>query len=992
MKDKIILTIKNEDKRKPYTDEQLADVLNLKREQVTVLRQQAGLSDSRERRKPFVIEKLKAILQDKARISERDLTCMLKDCGFDISRFAIRQYRQELENKLPQFNVIKQGSEKKPKSTDDCNRNKLVSNNEDVFSYLVGHQGSLKPLIEQAKAAVFYPPKGLHTLILGEPGVGKSDLAEGMYNFAKSVNRISASVPFVFFNCADYVNNPQLLMAQLFGYVKGSFTGAEADKEGLVEKANKGILFLDEVHRLPPEGQEILFYIMDKGVFRRLGESEMIRRADIMIIAATTEDPESSLLVTFRRRIPMVIEIPSLSSRPMSERYKLVVEFFNKEATRTKTPIEITSETIRALLLFDCPGNIGQLLSVIQVSCARSFLNYVINQDDVIRITVDDLPTYAKKGLLKIKNRREVESLINGKLVIYPDDEPIRELKQEALYSLPSEIYQYIEQRHQELQNQNMGDEVINYIIGGELEIRFKTMIKNIGTNARPLIKSDLVKIVGNQVFHITEKMLKIVESKMNITGEKLFYCLAIHLRTTLDRLAEGKMIINPHLQAIKKEYTWEYEVAREMVALAEVTLDITLPEDETGFIAMYLANFANKEEAREEEKIGIVLISHGHVAEGMAEVANRLLGVVHAKSVEMSLDESPENALNRAIETVKDADEGKGVLLLVDMGSLVTFGELIAQKTGIKTRVISRVDTVKVIEAVRKAFFQGIHLDELADSLEEKPRYVSRLSKKVSQGKMKKPKVLVTVCVTGEGTAIKIKELIENVIPEIKEQLEIITLGVLRGDIRKIICDIGKTKEVVAVVGSVNPALDNIIFIPIEDIVKGLGIARIKALLEGCDLKNKEEHFQKVEETLLLQDLLAPNLMLLYPKVRTKDEVIQKMGQLLVTQGYVKPDYVEGVYQLEQLRPTFVGHQAAMPHADPSYVLRPGVAIAKLLHPVDWDGHEVSMVYMLALCSSSHGAIKEIYKLITSKSFFNSLDNVQNEIEFFSTVSKCLQ
>lgn len=188
-------------------------------------------------------------------------------------------------------------------------------------------------------------------MILGEPGVGKSDLAEAMYQYAKSVQRISRQAPFVFFNCADYVNNPQLLMAQLFGYIRGAFTGAAADKEGLVEKANGGILFLDEVHRLPPEGQDLLFYLMDKSYFRRLGETELVRHASVMIIAATTENPDSSLLITFRRRIPMLIEIPSLAARPFNERFELMSAFFAQEAMRTKNSIEIDAETLRALLL-----------------------------------------------------------------------------------------------------------------------------------------------------------------------------------------------------------------------------------------------------------------------------------------------------------------------------------------------------------------------------------------------------------------------------------------------------------------------------------------------------------------------------------------------------------------------------------------------------------------------------------------------------------------
>ena len=76
-----------------------------------------------------------------------------------------------------------------------------------------------------------------------------------------------------------------------------------------------------------PRSQEILFYLMDKGRFRRLGEVDTQRESHVMVIAATTENPQSSLLLTFRRRIPMVIEIPSLKDRPAGEKLQFILRF-----------------------------------------------------------------------------------------------------------------------------------------------------------------------------------------------------------------------------------------------------------------------------------------------------------------------------------------------------------------------------------------------------------------------------------------------------------------------------------------------------------------------------------------------------------------------------------------------------------------------------------------------------------------------------------------
>lgn len=129
----------------------------------------------------------------------------------------------------------------------------------DPFHTLIGFMGSMRNQVEQGKAAILYPPKGLHTLIVGQTGVGKTMFARLMYNYGKHMKRFPEQAPFIVFNCADYYNNPQLLLSHIFGHVKGAFTGADQEKAGLVEKADGGILFLDEIHRLPPEGQEMIF-------------------------------------------------------------------------------------------------------------------------------------------------------------------------------------------------------------------------------------------------------------------------------------------------------------------------------------------------------------------------------------------------------------------------------------------------------------------------------------------------------------------------------------------------------------------------------------------------------------------------------------------------------------------------------------------------------------------------------------------------------------
>ena len=264
-----------------------------------------------------------------------------------------------------------------------------TSQQKDAFSELCGWNGSLKYQVELAKSAISYPPKGLHTLILGDSGVGKSAFAKAMHEYGKDY--YNRDYPLVTFNCADYGSNPQLLLSQLFGHVKNAFTGADKDKVGLVEKADGGILFLDEVHRLPPEGQEMLFYLMDKSEYNRLGDTTY-RKSNVLVIAATTSAPDKVLLKTFTRRIPIIIKLPSYKERPVLEKIMITVIF--KALTEA-----VYSE-----------GNVGQLISDIKLLCARAYYAY-IQGEDVIKLD--------KKLLVENFNEKYQEEINNKNIFWY---------------------------------------------------------------------------------------------------------------------------------------------------------------------------------------------------------------------------------------------------------------------------------------------------------------------------------------------------------------------------------------------------------------------------------------------------------------------------------------------------------------------------------------------------------------------------------------------
>lgn len=971
MKNRLRVLISSEDPRNPYTDEQIALHLNAKRYEITALRRKMGIPDSRERRKSPLLNEMRKILAEECRISNRELTRRLNEVGFDVSRFVVSETRKEVKVETPD----------PPPSTGTMQEKKTrLETNYKVFTQIIGHDRSLRPQIKQAMAAILYPPLGLHTLILGETGVGKSSLAEFMYHFALEAGKLPPGAPFITFSCADYSDNPQLLLSQLFGHVRGAFTGANTDKIGLVEKADGGILFLDEVHRLNPEGQELLFLLMDKGIYRRLGETDRVRRANVMIIGATTEDIDSSLLLTFRRRIPMTIHMPSLPERSLQERYCLIKHFYGTEADRIGVRIKIGQEVIRALLLYDCPGNIGQLRSDIQVSCARAYLSFVSAQDSMLVVQEQDLPGYVRQGLLSIQTRQpEVMRLLRDDVIVLPGEQERRILPEEDLYILPQEIYHFIESEYQNMSRQGLPQEQISRAIGEQLELKFRNMVKQVGKAGYQASEEDLAGIAGRQAVDLTREMLSVAEARLGKVDQYLFYCLAMHLGATLERIRQGKPIINPQLESVKRDYHFEYELAREMISKVEARLGFTLPEDETAFVAMYLHTVMNHHESR--SCVGVAVLSHGNVARGMADVANRLLGVDHAVGQEMALDEKPEAALEKAKDLVQKIDRGKGVLLLIDMGSFLSFGEIITRETGIPTQTVDRVDTLMVVEAVRLSLLDDSDLETIARRLRSQnkkavlPAPNPGSSPSHSDGK----KVLVTLCITGEGSARKIKGLLEQMLPGIGRRFEIIPVGVIgRDSIAVRLEAIWAQRQVEAIIGTVKPADLAVPFISIEEIISGDGLKRLSAMA-GIAAGSQAAPARIITVSPLMKTI-HEELIFIRPPNLEKHDLLDTMAAALDRSGYTKEGFLLDVYRREIIGSTMLENGVAIPHGSPGNVLKPSVAVAVLDQPLPWVEKQLAeYVFMLALQEDSEPVVLSLYRLIKDRQFLQRLKQLSS-------------
>lgn len=244
---------------------------------------------------------------------------------------------------------------------------------------LVGRSEAIQEVLDLVERIA---PLRTTVLVYGESGTGKERIARALHECAPW-----ADGPFVPLNCGALPEN--LIESELFGYVKGAFTGADDDKTGVFEGARGGTLFLDEIAELPIALQPKLLRVLQEHSVRRIGSHEEISVADVRVVAATNRDLEAEVAdgrfredLYFRLNVVQV-DLPPLRERP--EDVVVLAEHFLQKYSRAhgRRVTSIDPAALECLTRFRFPGNVRQLENAIErgVALARGE-----------RLTLEELP------------------------------------------------------------------------------------------------------------------------------------------------------------------------------------------------------------------------------------------------------------------------------------------------------------------------------------------------------------------------------------------------------------------------------------------------------------------------------------------------------------------------------------------------------------------------------------------------------------------------
>jgi len=583
------------------------------------------------------------------------------------------------------------------------------------FSDLIGYNDSLKLSVEKAKQSIVYPPNGFPVIITGPSGVGKSFLARKIYEEAIYLGKINSHSPFVTLNTADYANNNNLLSSVLFGYKKGAFTGAEKDTLGLLDKANNGYLFLDEVHRLSKTNQEKLFSVFDSGTFYPLGEVNTPHHVNVRLIFATTENLSKYLLKTFLRRIPMKIELPSFKARPLYERVQIVLYCLKSEAKKANVTYLISPDKINEIAIQDYPGNIGRVANNIEMLCS--------------------------KGFTETEGKKEVPLGLEGS---YPNAIKIdKNSNVNGLQMLDKVNFNELEETQNKLiaaieQNKSLNDcQLIDFRVLRKIKKYSDPTVNKILTpHLEQIIKSTIKGIYGIDL-NLDKDAFKLLT---------LAFAFGKFQRKPLKNT-------NKFLHLVKRKYPRSFYLYS--IVLKHLSTKIV-----DSYYLWFFVMFANVAKKIEDVKYSCVLLAHGtSTAKSIQKVINNLVNNYIFEAFDMPIDASV-NDISKKVKAYLEHQKAhdKGILLIFDMGSLNQMFTKIKKSSNKQLLVVNNLTTSTALDIAMRVERK----DQFNEIAEKAECYGQYMGVQYYEGLSNKRNIIVS-CLSGVGLSSAIKKIMQD-------------------------------------------------------------------------------------------------------------------------------------------------------------------------------------------------------------------------------------
>ncbi|MBQ8278735.1 MAG: PRD domain-containing protein [Roseburia sp.] len=649
--------------------------------------------------------------------------------------------------------------------------------NSDCFLELIGNAGSMRHVIQLAKAAVLYPQKSLNAMLVGARGTGKNHLARLMYQFSVEREVLPPDAPYIQVHCHDYRDDEERILCELFG---------EQGDSGFWKEAENGILYLDSIQ-----------YISSR-VRRKI--LKYLRTDNNCMVIISCSDKNQIAEDDFFTEFPIQIQLPTLAERPLSERMEMVKHLFSFEAARTKRTLTVKGDLMRCLMLYECDANYHQLKGDIKIGCANAYVREYKNQEE-IQLYVGDFEPHVRKGFLRYRMyRKEIESLVPAENSYSFDGDKVS--VSEATHN---NIYEKLNKTAAALNNSGLNEEEINIILTAEVERSFQRYQKElVGEVAN---KEQLAVLVEKDIIDLVEEFLANVENKLDRKlSSSVFYGLCLHIRSVVNRVKDPRNIDKNQITDILSNYKKEYLLSAELAEKIGKRYDMEMPLEEIILITMFICY--QSPAVSEQGKPVVLFAFYGEgVATAIVKTITSLTQIDNVFPFELAYEKDSAETYDALKNYIAGINQGKGVFVVYDSSFLADMLNEIEADLGIFIRQFPAPVLTMGIELARKAQMES-NPEKVYQEAIKGLGYLAGNSKNY----------IVTLCTTGKGGAEELKRYIERY-GQLKD-VEVVPLSISDRDVLgETFKKLMRTGVINCVVGTFNPNLFSIPFVSISEV-----------------------------------------------------------------------------------------------------------------------------------------------------------------------------
>ena len=655
---------------------------------------------------------------------------------------------------------------------------------EQVFKRLIGYDQSLKDAVAGAKATILYPKGKPSILIIAQRGCGAHYFAETVFEFAVKSGVVKNREALLVFDCKAYQENPDYRQKLLFG---------TEDEVGILNQSEDGMLFINHIDMLPAYERGRLLSTKERGI--------LICRTDLSV--------DQEIYHSLQERTDFEIKLPNLNERSMEERFQLIQSFLCDEIKNIGKNLEMDSNILSALLLYESDDNVTGLKKDIHTGCVNCYARKGSSKNKFIEILLSDFPTYVRKGLIYSKtHKEELEELVSEQYV-YAFTHSTMLKKQAQKSEEKRDIYQSIDDRKKKYKKQEIEEEEIDAYVSIALKEDFQKYYNEL--SGKISNRNMLENIIANKMIEHVDLFLKKAEETFQIKyDEKIMCALCLHMNSALIRNESKQRVSNEEIVQMTVSYPQEYQLAQEFILETEEVFHTRLNVDEIVFVMMFLL----EERVTKKQQVVTLIAMHGdHSAQEVVKTVNILSNENNTYAFNLPLDQNMKEAYEDFKKEIIRIDQGKGIILIYDMGSLRTMAESIAAETNIDIRFVESPITLIGVACSNKASEEK-GIEEIYGYLQE--NFKTAAYSRNYDGSNK----IVVITSKSEIEAEKIQRFInENMSWNNVKIRRIVAAN--EGQLYSMIDSIAEEGEIVGIVGDYDPLLHQYQFIDVNQLMK---------------------------------------------------------------------------------------------------------------------------------------------------------------------------